>query len=69
MGLRWPDYRQKGGWQGSSREFSPRESRYQAASLAEVLGGAVPMDDAGHHTLKGVPGDWQLYEVGTSTPA
>ena len=31
--------------------------------LAEVLSGAVPLDDAGRHALKGVPGEWQLFAV------
>ena len=31
--------------------------------LAEVLSGAVPLDDAGRHELKGVPGEWQLFAV------
>lgn len=31
--------------------------------LAEVLAGEVPLNDAGRHALRGVPGEWQLFAV------
>jgi class 3 adenylate cyclase len=31
--------------------------------LAEVLADDVPLQDAGRHALKGVPGEWQLFAV------
>jgi class 3 adenylate cyclase len=34
-----------------------------SGDLAEMLGGQVPLDDAGRHALKGVPGEWQLFAV------
>jgi class 3 adenylate cyclase len=34
--------------------------------MAEALGGAVPLHDAGRHQLRGVPGEWQLYQVSAS---
>jgi class 3 adenylate cyclase len=34
-----------------------------SAEMAEALGGAIPLQDAGRHELRGVPGEWQLYEV------
>jgi class 3 adenylate cyclase len=34
-----------------------------SGDLAEVLGGQVPLDDAGRHALKGVPGEWHLFAV------
>jgi len=34
-----------------------------SGDLAEVLGDEVPLDDAGRHALKGVPGEWQLFAV------
>src|SRR5205814_1676684 len=36
--------------------------RYRAA-VRQELSGAVPLDDAGRHELKGVPGEWQLFAV------
>ena len=35
-----------------------------SAELAEALGDAVPIHDAGRQALRGVPGEWQLYRVG-----
>jgi class 3 adenylate cyclase len=35
-----------------------------SADLAEALGDAVPIHDAGRQALRGVPGEWQLYWVG-----
>jgi class 3 adenylate cyclase len=35
-----------------------------SADLAEALGDAVPIHDAGRQALRGVPGEWQLYRVG-----
>jgi len=32
---------------------------FVAAGLHE----AMPLRDAGHHELRGVPGEWQLFEV------
>jgi class 3 adenylate cyclase len=34
-----------------------------SGDLAKVLSGAVPLDDAGRHALRGVPGEWQLFAV------
>jgi class 3 adenylate cyclase len=34
-----------------------------SSDLADVLSGDVPLQDAGRHALKGVPGEWQLYAV------
>jgi class 3 adenylate cyclase len=34
-----------------------------SSDLAEILGGGVPLRDAGRHALKGVPGEWQLFAV------
>ena len=31
-----------------------------------VLGSGIDFDDRGAHRLKGVPGDWQLFEVVTT---
>jgi hypothetical protein len=31
--------------------------------MAEALGGAFHLRDAGLRELRGVPGEWQLYEV------
>jgi class 3 adenylate cyclase len=35
-----------------------------SSDLAEALGDAVPIQDAGRQALRGVPGEWQLYRVG-----
>jgi class 3 adenylate cyclase len=35
-----------------------------SSDLAELLGEEMRLRDAGRHSLKGVPGEWQLYEVG-----
>jgi class 3 adenylate cyclase len=35
-----------------------------SGDLADLLGESVPLRDAGRHSLKGVPGQWQLFEVG-----
>jgi class 3 adenylate cyclase len=40
-----------------------------SGELAEALDGAIPLQDAGRRELRGVPGEWQLYQVETSTPA
>jgi class 3 adenylate cyclase len=34
--------------------------------MADALDGAVPLHDAGRHELRGVPGEWQLYQVAAS---
>jgi class 3 adenylate cyclase len=34
--------------------------------MADALDGAVPLQDAGRHELRGVPGEWQLYQVAAS---
>lgn len=39
-----------------------------SGDLAEELDESVPLRDAGRTALRGVPGEWQLYQVGTSTP-
>jgi class 3 adenylate cyclase len=39
-----------------------------SGDLADLLGEAVPLRDAGRHALKGVPGQWQLYEVAAAHP-
>ncbi len=36
-----------------------------SGDVAELLDGALPLRDAGRHELRGVPGSWQLYEVGS----
>jgi class 3 adenylate cyclase len=40
-----------------------------SGDLAEALDGAIPLQDVGRRALRGVPGEWQLYQVETSTPA
>jgi class 3 adenylate cyclase len=37
-----------------------------SGDLAQVLGNEVPLNDAGRHALRGVPGEWQLFAVQTS---
>jgi class 3 adenylate cyclase len=39
-----------------------------SSDLAEILGGGVPLRDAGRHALKGVPGEWQLFAVQSPSP-
>ena len=34
-----------------------------SGDLAQVLGNEVPLNDAGRHALRGVPGEWQLFAV------
>jgi class 3 adenylate cyclase len=34
-----------------------------SSDLAEILGGGVPLRDAGRHALKGRQGEWQLFAV------
>jgi class 3 adenylate cyclase len=36
-----------------------------SSELAEVLAGRWPLSDAGRHALKGVPGEWHLFAVGS----
>jgi class 3 adenylate cyclase len=37
-----------------------------SGDVAELLDGALPLRDAGRRELRGVPGTWQLYEVGSA---
>jgi class 3 adenylate cyclase len=39
-----------------------------SSDLADLLGESVPLRDAGRHSLKGVPGLWQLFEVTAASP-
>jgi class 3 adenylate cyclase len=34
-----------------------------SSDLADLLGDEVQLRGAGEHSLKGVPGQWQLFEV------
>jgi hypothetical protein len=34
--------------------------------MADALDGAVPLHDAGRQELRGVPGEWHLYQVAAS---
>jgi class 3 adenylate cyclase len=40
-----------------------------SGDVAELLGAAVPLRDAGLHELRGVPGTWRLYELPPAAPA
>lgn len=40
-----------------------------SGDLAQVLGNEVPLNDAGRHALRGVPGEWQLFAVQSSGSA
>jgi class 3 adenylate cyclase len=33
-----------------------------------ITGSGIPLNDAGRHQLKGVPGQWELYRVRTAPP-
>ena len=43
--------------------FAGEDQVLISGDMALALDGAVPLRDAGRHELRGVPGEWQLFEV------
>ena len=44
-------------------EAGPNEIVVSSTVKDLVIGSGIEFDDRGSHTLKGVPGEWQLYAV------